>query len=113
MGGNDSLAEVVVRSKTEYVSTFRELAQTLRGVYGEMLINSPRLNDNARRDWFRLDTSSIALTRIIVDFMRRLWTYRYMASDFFGGKKEDKDKVIKAFTELTTQPPPQQFSFVR
>lgn len=112
MGGNDSLAEAVVRSKTEYVSTFRELAQTLRGVYGEMLINSPRLRDNARRDWFRLDTSSIALTRIIVDFMRRLWTYRYTASDFFGGKQEDKDKVIKAFTELTTQPPPQQLSFV-
>ncbi len=112
MGDNDALAVAVVRSKTEYVSTFRELAQTLRGVYGEMLINSPRLRDNARRDWFRLDSNSIALTRIIVDFMRRLWTYRYTASDFFGGKQEDKDKVIKAFTELTTQPPPQQFSFV-
>lgn len=105
MGGSDSIAEAVSRSKTEYVSTTRELVQTLRAVYGEMLINSRRLHDNARRDWFKLDSASTGLTHIIVDFMKRLWNYRYTASDYYNGKERDKKKVIQAYTELTTHDP--------
>lgn len=100
MGDQYSLATDVIRSKTDYVTTPRELTQALTGVTGEMLINSEKLNDNARRDWFRIDEQSIPLRHIIVDFMRRLNAYRYVASRFFKDKK-DKEKLIKAYTELT------------
>ena len=105
MGDNDSLANAVLRSKTEYITTYRELTQTLRGVYGEMLINSPKLHDNARRDWFKLDMALIDLRNIIVDFMRRLYEYRYIASNYFNGKEKSNEKLIKAFTELTNHVP--------
>ncbi len=100
MGDQYSIATDVSRSKTEYVTTLRELTQALIGVTGEMLIHSEKLNDNARRDWFRIDEQSIPLRHIIADFMRRLNTYRYVASRYFGDKK-DKDKFIKAYIELT------------
>jgi len=100
MGDQYSIAADVVRSKTEYVTTVRELTQALTGVTGEMLIHSEKLNDNARRDWFKIDEQSIPLRHIIADFMRRLNTYRYVASRYFRDKK-DKDKLIKAYIELT------------
>lgn len=100
MGDQYSIATDVSRSKTEYVTTLRELTQALTGVTGEMLIHSEKLNDNARRDWFRIDEHSIPLRHIIADFMRRLNTYRYVASRYFRDTK-DKPKFIKAYSELT------------
>ena len=102
MGNGFTLAEVVTRSKTQYVATYRELAQALQGVYGELLINTPRLNDNARRDWFKIDDASIILTNIIVEFMRRLHEYRYAASHFFSGKTREKDKLVACYKNLTS-----------
>jgi len=100
MGDQYSIAEDVSRSKTEYVTTLRELTQALIGVTGEILIHSEKLNDNASRDWFKIDEHSIPLRHIIADFMRRLNTYRYVASRYFRDKK-GKEKLIKAYTELT------------
>lgn len=100
MGTQYSLSNAIIRSKSDYVTTPRELTQTLDGVTGEMLIHTTRLNDNARRDWFRIDEESIPLRHIIVDFMRRLHAYRYAASGFFRDKT-NKEKLIKAYTDLT------------
>lgn len=100
MGDRYSLATAIVRSKSDYVTTPRELSQMLNGVTGEMLIHSTRLNDNARRDWFQVDEESILLRHIIVDFMKRLHVYRYTASRFYRNRK-DKDKYVKAYTDLT------------
>jgi len=100
MGNESALANAIIRSKSDYVTTPRELVQMLRGVTGEMLIHSTRLNDNARRDWFRIDEESIPLRHIIVDFMKRLHVYRYAASGFFRDKA-NKERLIKAYTELT------------
>lgn len=111
MGNNNALADAIVRSKSdEYVTTYRELTQTLRGVYGEMLIHSPRLKDNARRDWFKIDSSSIELRDIIIDFMKRLHNYRYIASKAFSAIENDKnkEKLINAFTELTANYEPKE-----
>ncbi|MFC1914582.1 ATP-binding protein, partial [Chloroflexota bacterium] len=108
MGDRYSLASDASRSKTDYITTFRELAQTLNGVCGEMLIDH-KLNDNARRDWFKIDEESIKLRQIIVEFMRRLHTYRYAASNYFTGKEKKEEKLIEAFKGLITNYEPDKF----
>jgi len=103
VGGEDSLADAVSVNSSDYVATYRELTQTLAGVYGEMLLYTDSLDDNARRDWFKIDASSIELRSIIAEFLRRLIAYRYAASRAFSDKSDakKKEKLIKAYTELT------------
>lgn len=109
MGDQYSLATAISPSKGAYVTTPRELTQALDGVTGEMLINSPRLNDNARRDWFSINEAYIELRYIITDFMKRLHNYRYAASRFFSDREKDREKIIKAYDELTTSYKPERF----
>ena len=112
MGDHNALADAMFRNKSDdYVATFRELTQTLQGVYGEMLLHSTRLNDNARRDWFRPDSASIELRNIIFDFMRRLHAYRNVASKAFNAIENDKNKqkLTEAFIELTSNYEPKEF----
>jgi molecular chaperone HtpG len=95
MGNNDTFAALCANSK-EHVATYSELTATLRGVYGELLINSSNLKDNARREWFKTDEYSVYLKYVIVDFMRRLYKYRYAASSYFRlktGEKADAKKM--------------------
>ncbi len=100
MGTNDTFAQVANDNKA-YVTTFREMAQVLRGIYGELLINSPFLSDNSRRDWFLPDQHSMDLSNIITDFMRRLHKYRYCASKYFRSKSStEKEDLKKALYEL-------------
>ena len=111
MGDRYSLEKDASRSKTDYITTPRELMQALNGLCGEMLINYKDLHDNARRDWFRIDEKSIRLRHIIVEFMRRVHTYRYAASDYFGdkGKKGSKEILIEAYKGLITNYDPYRF----
>ena len=111
MGDRYSLANDISRSKSDYVATLRELTQALNGVCGEMLINYEGLNDNARRDWFKIDEESIKLRHIIVEFMRRLHTYRYAASNYFSDKKKEKseERLIEAYKGLITNYDPDKF----
>jgi len=53
MGTNDTFAQIADSNK-EYITTFREMAQSLRGIYGELLINSPNLRDNSKENGFFL-----------------------------------------------------------
>jgi molecular chaperone HtpG len=110
MGDQYALATDAVRSKSEYITTFRELTQALNGVCGEMLINYEPLRDNARRDWFRIDEKSIKLRHIIVEFMRRLHTYRYAASSYFSQKRKvEEESIIEAYKGLITNYDPDKF----
>lgn len=100
MGTNDTFAQVADDNKS-YITTFREMAQALRGVYGELLINSSYLRDNSRRDWFLPDEHSADLNNIITEFMRRLHEYRYCASRYFRAKpSKEKEDLKKALDEL-------------
>jgi hypothetical protein len=100
MGGNDTFAQVA-DSNSSYVTTFREMTQTLRGVYGELLINSQHLSDNSRRDWFLPDEHSRDLNNVITDFMRRLNKYRYSSSLYFRkNPTKTKEDLKKALDEL-------------
>lgn len=94
MGNNDTFATLCASSK-EHVGTYRELTTTLRGVYGELLINSQNLKDNARREWFKTDEYSVYLKYVIVDFMKRLYKYRYAASGYYRLKTEEKAEKKK------------------
>ncbi len=100
MGTNDTFAQVAYDNKS-YITTFREMAQSLRGIYGELLINSSPLRDNSRRDWFLTDEHSTELNNIITEFMRRLHEYRYCASRYFRAKpSKEKEDLKKALDEL-------------
>lgn len=103
LGTEYAIADSVTKGNNEYVATYRELTQTLNGVYGELLIDTTRLSDNARRDWFRIDSSSIQLRKILTDYLRKLKAYRYAASQAFNDKQTEskKKKVIVAYEELT------------
>lgn len=105
VGDEYSIANVASKSKTEYITTYREMTQTLNGVYGEMLLNTTLLSDNTRRDWFRIDENSIALRTIIVEFIGNLYNYRRKASSFFNNKTENskKEDLIKAYQKLTSE----------
>uniref|UniRef100_C6DYA8 ATP-binding protein n=1 Tax=Geobacter sp. (strain M21) TaxID=443144 RepID=C6DYA8_GEOSM len=94
MGTNDTFADLCENSK-EHISTYRELTQALRGVYGEMLINSTNLKDNARREWFKTDDNSYYLKCIIISFMKSLHLYRYKASKYFNNKGPENKKLLK------------------
>lgn len=103
MGNEYALANAITNSNSEYVATYRELTQTLNGVYGEMLIDTHKLSDNARRDWFKIDQYSLQLGVIITDFLRKLKEYRYAASQAFSERenKNKRDRVISAYVDLT------------
>jgi len=95
MGGNDSFADQSIRSDNVFTS-YNELVIQLGGISGEFLISSGRLKDNARRDWFKVDTESILLRNEIADFMKRLYDYRYAASIYTRDiKKDDPEKVFE------------------
>jgi molecular chaperone HtpG len=64
-------------------------------VYGELLINSLNLKDNARRDWFKMDEYSLGLKYQIIDFMKRLYKYRYAASNYFNNEIAEKSNNLK------------------
>jgi len=110
MGDNNSLVDAIFRNKLDdYITTHRELTQTIQGVYGEMLIYSTKFKDNARRDWFKLDEYSMLLRNIIFDFLKRLFSYRVEASKAFVEKnaeknEKNKQKLREALIELTSTP---------
>lgn len=100
MGSNDTFARVA-NECVGYITTYGEMVAALRGIHGELLINSLNLKDNARRDWFRYDEHSKILNYIIHDFMRRLHQYRYVSSRYFRKKaSKEKEDLKKALDEL-------------
>lgn len=103
MGNEYALANAISNANSEYVATYRELTQTLNGVFGELLIDTQKLSDNARRDWFRIDQYSLQLGVIITDFLKKLKEYRYAASQAFNdiGDQKKRTRVISAFENLT------------
>lgn len=103
LGNEYAIADSVSKGNNDYVTTYRELTQTLNGVYGELLIDTQRLSDNARRDWFKIDLDSNQLRVILTDYLKKLTTYRRDASAAFNDKKAEskRTKVINSYRELT------------
>lgn len=111
MGDNNALATAIYRNKTDdCITSYRELTQAIQGLFGELLINSPDFDDNARRDWFEVNSASMELRDIISDFLRRLHNYRYLASKAFNSDDFEKyrQKLEKALSELISNPEPKE-----
>ena len=111
MGDNNALATAIYRNKTDdCITSYRELTQAIQGLFGELLINSDDFNDNARRDWFEVDSASLELRDIISDFLERLHNYRYLASKAFNSDNFEKykQKLEKALSELISNPEPKE-----
>jgi molecular chaperone HtpG len=110
VSGEDYFAEITERGN-EYISTYRELAQTIRGVVGEMLIRikdteNDLLADNARRDWFKMNNAELQLRAMVIEFTKQLYEYRYAASRFASDKNNTKSKEERfenAFKNLTNK----------
>lgn len=103
LGNEYAIADAVTKGSGKYVATYRELTQTLNGVYGELLIDTARLSDNARRDWFRIDSASNQLKCVLADYLTKLKDYRYAASQAFNDTQatQKREKVIQAYQDLT------------
>jgi hypothetical protein len=111
MGDNNALVNAVFRHKIDdYISSYRELTQAVQGLFGELLINSPDFDDNARRDWFDVNEASLELRDIIIDFLKRLNTYRYIASKAYNSDDFNKlkPKLEQALAELISNPEPKK-----
>jgi len=99
MGGNETIAQVTDRYCD--ITSYSEIIGSLRAIHGELLINSPDLKDNARRDWFRYDNYSRDLNYIICDFIQRLHNYRYKASKYFRKYTTmEEESMVQALDEL-------------
>lgn len=112
VGDQNSLVNALFRTRSDdYIGTYRELTQTLQGVFGEMLILNTSLKDNARRDWFKIDTPSLQLRDIIHEFVKHLVKYRKVASKAFNAIENDKNRssLVAAFTALTSNYKPKDF----
>ncbi len=104
VGNEYTLADAVSKNNNQYITTFRELTQTLNGVHGEMLIDTKLLSDNARRDWFKIDKELIRFRAVIADFLSKLYNYRRKASAVFNDVENinKKDELIDAYINLTS-----------
>lgn len=103
MGNENAIVDAVSKVGNEYITTRRDLIQTISGLYGELLIDTSQLSDNARRDWFKIDKYSIELQKILIDFLKKVKDYRRSASAAFNDTKakQKKEKAINSFKELT------------
>lgn len=85
-------------------TTYTQLINGLKGIKGELLIDSSLLHDNSKRDWFIYDEYGLFLRAIIVDFMKRLNIYRRTASRVFNSEKitdQQKENLVKVFNDFT------------
>lgn len=85
------------------VTSFGQYLSALKGVSGELLLDTNLLSDNSRRDWFRMERTSLQLRSQLCQLMNRIHSYRYKISQYVHKKhktQEDKDIVIKAYEAL-------------
>jgi len=111
MKGKSALADEA--QKSDYTqTTHSQYISALKGVRGEMLIspilkdNKPLLEDNSRRDWFRIDKNSMILTDMICQLLNDMHDYRYKASKVFNKlikdrSEEEKEKLYESLLRLT------------
>lgn len=113
MGTNTEIADQLKNIAT---ITHSEMVNTLRGVSGELLINTNLLEDNASRDWFRYNYASYYLTSVILyNYISRLKAYRYRISNYYNAVQHnelesDNQKLLskaldalKNLTEMDTE----------
>ena len=86
MGSNSMFADQASKLPIK-TRTYKEMIAALYGVSGEMLIYSEDLEDNAKRDWFRMSLESAYLMNYMNTFLETLQQYRYAISKYLNIKE--------------------------
>ena len=106
--GKSVLAEEASASQGA-ITTYNQYLSAIKGVSGELLIETDCLNDNSRRDWFEVDQNCLQLRTQLCSLMNKLHTYRYKMSHFVHNDNrtaEEKQGVIEAYTDLVSKQDP-------
>lgn len=87
------------------ITSFGQYLSALKGVTGELLLDTELLSDNSRRDWFRMERNSLQLRSQLCQLMNRIHSYRYKISQYVhkdNKTQKDRDIVIQAYEALVS-----------
>lgn len=88
------------------VTSYGQYLSAIKGVTGELLLETDCLSDNSRRDWFKVDKNSMQLRNQLCQLMNRMHVYRYKISRYMHNDKrsdEEKQAVIQAYRDFVSQ----------
>jgi len=103
--GGSVLAEEA-SSGRHAVTSYNQYLAAIKGVNGELLLETDWLSDNSRRDWFKMDKNSLQLRDKLCQLMNRMHIYRYKISQYVHNDirtETDRQQVIKSFQDLISQ----------
>ena len=103
--GGAVLAEEAANSR-DAITSYGQYLSAVKGVTGELLLETELLLDNSRRDWFKVDKNSLQLRDQLCQLMNRMHTYRYKISRYMHNDMRtdaEKQQVIDAYRELVAQ----------
>lgn len=110
--GKTVLAEEAFASK-DAITTYNQYLAAIKGVSGELFLETNCLKDNSRRDWFNIDYNSLQLRTQLCALMNKMHIYRYKMSRFIHNDnrtESDKEDVIKAYSDFTSRQDPSPVS---
>lgn len=87
----------------EAITSYGQYLAATKAITGELLLDTNKLSDNSRRDWFKLDAYAFKLRDIICDIMNRIHAYRYAMSRYMNSDTKDeegKNKVRAAYQAI-------------
>ena len=110
--GKSVLAEEAFASQNA-ITTYNQYLAAIKGVSGELFLETTCLKDNSRRDWFNVDYNSLQLRTQLCALMNKMHIYRYKMSRFIHNDNRteaDKEDVIKAYSDFTSRQDPSPVS---
>jgi hypothetical protein len=103
--GGSVLAEVDAEDR-DAITSYGQYLSAIKGVTGELLLETQCLLDNSRRDWFKMDKNSLQLRNQLCKLVSRMHIYRYKISHYMHNDRkpeEEKQQVIAAFRDLVCE----------
>lgn len=88
------------------ITSYGQYLSALKGVTGELLLETNYLSDNSRRDWFKVDKNALQLRSQLCKLMNHIHSYRYKISRYMHNDLRtdaEKQSVIQAYHELVSQ----------
>ena len=103
--GGSVLAEEAANSR-DAITTYGQYLSAVKGVTGELLLETDFLSDNSRRDWFKVDAYSLQLRDQLCQLMNWMHNYRYKISRYMHNDMRtdaDKQQVVAAYRNLVSE----------
>jgi len=102
--GDSVVAEEAAADRAA-ITSYGQYLSAIKGVSGELLLETGCLSDNSRRDWFNVDKNSMQLRNQLCLLMNRMHSYRYKISRYMHNDmrtEAEKQSVIQAYRELVS-----------